>query len=211
MYVMGSRVCSSSVGSARRLDSVRAGNKISGTILLKLKVDSLTRVGVSEYGTQLEIEEAIDKLRSDGEGDRLVTLTTPDIPLVVIVSDLENLNSVAQGLHRALWGKPLEDILSTAHISPNQPIQYVSKQQVERLRLDHLKHRENVLLFRAEYIETFKSLTSRSHGSSRGGGVTVIGHPGVGTSAIFNQYYDVYSALGQRKDVFSILCSIAPP
>jgi hypothetical protein len=87
---------------------------------------------------------------------------------------------VAQELYTALWNNPLDTMLLDEFDDSAKPFKYVPDAQIERLRLDRLNYHESVLLVREEYISAFDTLESRSLGSSRGGGVVVVGQPGIG-------------------------------
>jgi len=51
-----------------QIDWIQAEHKIRGRSLLKLNIDILkSEFGIMEYGTREEIEEAVNKLRQEGE------------------------------------------------------------------------------------------------------------------------------------------------
>lgn len=84
-------------------------------------------------------------------------------------------------MYNALWGKSLDQILRKTTTGPaGMSLQYMPKDSVVQLNLLLLNYQEDVLLIRKEYITAFDALVSRSTGQERGGGVVVLGQPGIG-------------------------------
>jgi hypothetical protein len=87
---------------------------------------------------------------------------------------------IAQELHRKLWKKPFNAILSEYDVSSGKSFQYIPNQLIEDLQLYRLNYLENILLVREEYVTAFNTLESWAGSAGRGGGVVITGQPDIG-------------------------------
>ena len=97
----------------------------------------------------------------------------------VAIADPKTLQ-VAQKLHSTVWGRPLNAILNDITDSGGNILKYVSSAHIKDSELRHLGFPEDALLIRHEYIPALEDLTSQSLGQTRGDGVLVTGHSGIG-------------------------------
>ncbi|KAI0250344.1 hypothetical protein BJV78DRAFT_1283292 [Lactifluus subvellereus] len=110
--------------------------------------------------------------------------------------DMQGILQAALKLYGTLWGKDLNDIL--LDVPHGNGLKYVPKSWMDDLELRAFKYKEDAFLVREEYAFAFDKLETRSADSEkRGGGVVVLGQPGIGKTCFL--FYALFRRLCAKK------------
>jgi hypothetical protein len=110
-------------------------------------------------------------------------------------------------VHHKFWGNKLDELLQPV---PDCNFKYFTEELINSLSLRrHLLYNEAVLLVRREYLIVYKDLVLwENKPKARGGGVVILGQPGIGAVPLTNSVS--FANNQSRKNLFPVLSLVSP-